>query len=484
MKKLYSFALATSLLALGSCASDAPEQPKGGNAEGGDSYVAVRISQNSLTRDGEEAPTETVSSKPSEENIKSVTLFILDGSNNQVRRFTTGDIENGYAYFQITSFAFDDLTKIASGTTDQKKVQLKVYANASTNGLDIDTWSATGIAEADTWTENQFLMTGSADLAYLSAPGTGIDGSDKSKAWIINAGGTDEPAIVNLTRLATRFDLLDGDGITDGEYTATEDGMQTLKVTIEGLAIHTHEKATYWWPQGITNGTRNTVNVNLDGARGGCKSTDGKTQFKDFTYNLTLPGVTGDGKASTRYAHPHTVKADAHMGYQYLSFAAVKCSFEDSRIPTDATAVYAHNGYLLGTYAQFTGAEGATKIDYSKYPGEEQAWIAATQASSSLSEETLAEAAVKYVKNGDKFYCYYNMILTNTPNVAKDQRSRDNTAILRNTCYQISVKSIAKLGYNEDDVPHDEVEDKMLFIDMQINVLPWVKNTANTNVPL
>ncbi|MDE7180367.1 MAG: hypothetical protein K2N88_04145, partial [Muribaculaceae bacterium] len=259
MKKLYSFALATSLLALGSCASDAPEQPKGGNAEGGDSYVAVRISQNSLTRDGEEAPSATVPSESSEENIQSVTLFILDGSNNQVRRFTTGDIANGYAYFQITSYAFNDLKTILKDSVNQAQVQLKVYANASTNGLDIDEWSANGIAVGDTWTENAFLMTGSANLAYLSAPGEGKDGSDRSKAWLINAGSAGEPAVVNLTRLATRFDLKAKEGITDGEYTATEDGMQTLKVTIEGLAIHTHEKATYWWPQGITNGTRNTV---------------------------------------------------------------------------------------------------------------------------------------------------------------------------------------------------------------------------------
>ena len=96
----------------------------------------------------------------------------------------------------------------------------------------------------------------------------------------------------------------------------------------------------------------------------------------------------------------------------------------------------------------------------------------------------LKQAATVYEKEGDKFYCYYNMILTNVSKVKKEDRNRTNTAIIRNTCYKISVNSIAKLGYDETDVPHDEVEDQMLYIDMQVSVLPWVKNTANTGVEL
>ncbi|MBD5348192.1 MAG: fimbria major subunit [Bacteroides sp.] len=484
MKKIYSFALATSLLALGSCASDAPEQPGTSNSEG-DAYVAVRISQNGLTRADEQAPSETVASSESEENIKSVTLFILDKDGRQLRRFTTNDIAeiNGdsYAYFAITSFMFDDLKATVQGGSGAAQVQLKVYANAQANGATIASYNNREYYTGNTWTANQFLMTGENNLAYLSAPGEGKDGSSKANAWLINAGGTGESVNVNLTRLATRFDMENVAGINDGEYTATEKGLSNLKITIEGVAIHTHEASTFWWAQTPTEGVRYTVNPDVTGTGGGCNYNDGKKQFKTFNYNLVLPGVTGEGLSSTVYAHPHTVTADIPVfGYQYLSFAAVKCSFTYDKIPADATEVYAHNGYLLGTFEQFKNKE----LDYSEYPDTEKAWIAATQNSTSLSVETLKQAATVYEKEGDKFYCYYNMILTNVSKVKKEDRNRTNTAIIRNTCYKISVNSIAKLGYDETDVPHDEVEDQMLYIDMQVSVLPWVKNTANTGVEL
>lgn len=485
MKKFHYAAGLLTLAMLGACSSEAPDTtPTGEELTGDVSYVALHITSPGITR-----ADEAVEASDAESKINSVSLYILSktgDSYNVIRRLSSSAISDAgdIAYFPVTSYVFEDLKNYTA--TGNKKVILKVYANRSTDLSTVFTDDeAKEVYSGNTWSSGNFLMTNTTETAaFLSAPGEGKDGKTQENAWVINGGATNEQLTVTLERLCSRFDLENYTGITNGVYTATGDGCSDLQITLEGIAIHTHENSAYWFQQADKNTPNSLFNNGICSVTGG-----GKVSFTNdaHSYDLTLPSEA-DG-VSTVYAHPHTIASSITsmtgytIGYAHGAYAAIKCSFTHKDIPAKADKVYSHNGYFLGTFTQFT--DNTLKDLYARYPQSEQDWITATQKSSSLTEDSFKQVTIEYTKEGNKFYTYYNVLLTNVDGIdTKAKRTRENTMILRNTCYKLSVASIKNLGYNGADTPHDEVEDQMLYIDMNIKVKDWVKNTANTELEL
>lgn len=491
MKKFQFAAGFAALAMLASCSSDAPDF-NGSTEEGdGHSFIAMRITTPATRAD------EAVASKDDDSEINDITLYIVDKQGNNyttLRRLYTENIENGYAYFNVTSYVFDDLAKFVShqddGNTELgKKVMLKVYANTSrmsafaNEGMYV-TGRTTDDGE-DTWKAGDFCMSNNTETtAFLSPAGVGKDGTTKENAWVINGGGANNQAVVTLDRLATRFDLKFGDGKTDGVYTAED--IDNMTITMQGVAINTHETNAYWFLQNgdATPNRAHTCNPKLQFNNGNSDLTP-----SDYThvYDLVLP--TSSTAKSTTYAHPHTLASSFYtdgkydIGFKNASYAAIRCTFSHPTMG-NATKVFTHNGYYLGSFAQFKAGE--LQDLYDNYPETEQAWIAETMASTTLTEETLAQAATMFTRSSSTapFYCYYSVILRNDGNDSKDTRTLENVKIMRNTCYSISVDKIKKIGFTGTDVPHDEVEDSMLWIDLNIQVAPWISNTANEDIIL
>ncbi len=499
MKKFQFAAGFAALAMLASCSSDAPEGPNVGPEEGDGSFIAMKITTASSTRDGEDA--DAVVSKDNDEDINDITLYIVDKDGDTyttLRRLYTENIENGYAYFNVTSYMFQTLQEYVSHKDEDQnelgtKVMLKVYANTSRmNAFANEGQYVTGRqtdAGTTTWESGDFCMSNNTETtAFLAPAAAGKDGTTKANAWVINGGGTGNQAQVVLDRLATRFDLDYGmngtDKRTNGIYTA--EAVEGLTITMEGVAINTHETRAYWFLQSgdATPARDHVCSPKLQFNNG---NADDTPSTYVHNYDLVLPSSTS--AKSTTYAHPHTLASTFFSGGKYdigfknASYAAIKCSFSHTSMPANATKVYAYNGYYLGTFEQFKNGD---LLDlYESYPEETiQAWISETRTSTTLSEESLAKACKEYVKEGNKFYTYYSVILRNDGHDSKATRTLENVKMYRNTCYTISVDKINKLGYAGGDVPADEVEDSMLWIDLNIKVAPWSSNKSNTGLEL
>lgn len=461
MKK---FQFATGLLALGLLASCSSEEPAvttpDANADGG-MYISINLSTPATRadQDGEEGTTQ-------ESKITSVKLYMSDETGTIFTGTATDDnvdSEKLKAYFKISEATYNYLAAL------ENEVSLTVVANA-TPDLTLDNLK-TGTTTAQTWTDDSFIMTNNqACKGKLTEAPVDVNGEptnvDRDNAWKISN------STVVLDRLASRFDFNNYTGITNGVYTSTKNA--DLKITIEGVAVSTHETETYWFMQSYNSFYKTPL---FDG---------GSAANNKY-------GVPGDynwkNLGEKDYARPHTIGEETTATYANAAFVAIKASFMNEKLESmkDGQDVYSYNGYLLGSISEML--ELAKTFD----PGEDEVLKTVKdfldgvkelndQQNSGVQEsDIMALGCKKWEKAGEKYYTYYNALVKHEADADTDLKKY---AVVRNTIYDIAVKEFAGLGLQAGDEPkEDEVNHmKSLWFNIEMQVRNWTVNNANTNL--
>ncbi len=507
MKK---FQFAAGLLALGllaSCSSDAPELASntpnnGGDNFGEDAYIGLRISTSDLTRVDD--PT-TEYGSDAENKISDLTVFLMDQSNglpvlilNTTEITKPGTDGSAFAYFNVGT---SRMTRLEHYITNDVtvKVAANLNTNCSHNYSSVDFWKAThdGIAPktyfedhaiSSTWKEDHFVMSNNDGVkGKFSAKKNESDETinhkdvtlkDKQESvWILNNGDS-HPLKIELTRLATRFDLND---LAESYTIGSGDDAITLKV--ESVRVNTHETSAYLWQKSTETGTTPASNVNF--------GTD--SEWTDDFVNKTLAQHASNLTTTTPcYAHPHYVAElpDGDNNYHRASYIVVKASFESSKLPENKDKnVYAFEGVLCGTYADLVAwtLTDAQKADlaFSNFIQSAKTINNETQFIKDWEKNDMVDI---YKPESGKYYTYYNKVLTN---VKIDPESEDNdinklteknTDLSRNTIYKIGINGFLKLGQQGSNLPHDPSGEQMVWIDLDVQVKDWGINYANSGM--
>lgn len=508
MKK---FQFAAGLLAMGmlaSCQSDAPDAPNvgpnGGLEEGPTTMVAMRINTGASTR----AFGGDANATAAECKINGIVVYVMDGDQTAMTLVADNIVDEATDdNAQVAFFNIGSVRKaILEGLTG-KEVELKVFANVIENGhtpfgeFDSKNWT-----ELVSWsTTNGFLMTNSDEAKGELQPSTNtvnkeINGT-QTNVWLLNSKEDGTNTVnVTLTRLATRFDVEEVDQASAPNYKGnnvyTSTNQSSLEITLEEVAINTHEKGTYWFQQdadaaGMTPGAaRNFYTFN------GTVTVPNVTPAKTFNYqsddcrkllsNQTWKTKNNGSFYGTYYARPHYVSElpEGENNYQRASYVAYKASFTDATLITAGKEYcYAYNGILLGTLDKM---QGKSWNDY--VTTEDEGLKAVLNLANGITsdadfQEKVADvkAVRSYKAEGGKFYTYYNRVLQHTPG----EISANNTDLRRNHIYAISVKSLNGLGHDGKKIPNDpDDDDTMIWMELDVQVKDWTPNSANKDLDL